>query len=160
MRCPRATDSLRPMVAGVYALPMSRRAVSLAVLITLCTCATALAKPHVTIRWSRSGGIAGTSEVLRIRSDNVALAGPKGVNPYPVQLGAGQVAKLRQVLDAANLAGSQRHYPAPGAADTFQYSVTYKGHTVDGDQTKLPKRIMRAMRALQNTYDAIFNSSE
>src|SRR3954447_4937562 len=139
---------------------MSRRALSLAVLITLCTCATALAKPHVTIRWSRSGGIAGTSEVLRIRSDNVALAGPRGVNPYPAQLGAGQVAKLRRALEAANLAGSKRHYPAAGAADTFQYSVTYRGHTVDGDETALPKRIMRAMRLLQKTYDDIFASSE
>src|SRR4051794_36765895 len=139
---------------------MSLRALSLAAVIALCACATALATPRVVIRWSKSGGFAGTSEVLRIRSDNLALAGPRGVHPYPVQLGAGQVARLRRVLDAANLGGSKRHYPAPGAADTFQYSVTYKGHTVDGDQTTLPKRIMRAMRALQNTYDAIFNSSE
>ena len=136
------------------------RLTSLLATFTLVACGTALAQPRVVIRWSRSGGIAGGSEVLRIRSDNVALAGPKGMNPLPAQLGASQVAKLRKVLDAANLAGSKRHYPAPGAADTYQYSVTYKGHTVDGDQTKLPKRIMRAMRALQNTYDAIFASSE
>ena len=127
---------------------------------TLVACGTAIAKPHVIIRWSRSGGIAGGTEVLRIRSDNVALAGPKGQNGLPAQLGAAQVAKLRRALDAANLAGSKRHYPAAGAADTFQYSVTYKGHTVDGDQTRLPKRIMRAMRMLQSTYDAIFASSE
>ena len=139
---------------------MSPRLLSLAAAIALCACGTALAKPKVIIRWSKTGGFAGTSQVLRIRSDNLALAGPKGVNPYPVQLGAGQVAKLRQVLDAAKLASSKRHYPAPGAADTFQYSVTYKGHTVDGDQTKLPKRIMRAMRALQKTYDDMFASSE
>ena len=138
---------------------MSRLAPLLATF-TLLACGTAAAAPHVVIRWSRSGGIAGGSEVLRIRSDNVALAGPKGQNGLPAQLGAAQVNRLRKLLDAANLAGSKRHYPNPYAADTFQYSVTYKGHTVDGDQTKLPKRIMRAMRALQNTYDAIFASSE
>ena len=136
------------------------RLTSLLATLTLVACGTAVASPHVVIRWSRSGGIAGGTEVLRIRSDNVALAGPKGQNGLPAQLGAAQVTKLRKLLDAANLAGSKRHYPAPYAADTFRYSVTYKGHTVDGDQTKLPKRIMRAMRALQNTYDAIFNSSE
>src|SRR3954451_25409679 len=130
MRCPRATDSLRPMVAGVYALPMSRRAVSLAVLITLCTCATALAKPHVTIRWSRSGGIAGTSEVLPIRSDNVALAGPRGVNPYPAQLGAGQGAKLRGALEAAILAGSKRLFPAAGEVEAAHYRINSRGNVV------------------------------
>src|SRR4051794_27977614 len=139
---------------------MSPRLLSLAALIALCACGTALATPKVIIRWSKTGGAAGTSQVLRIRSDNLALAGPRGVNPYPVQLGVAEVTKLRHVLDAANLAGSKRHYPAPGAADTFQYSVTYKGHTVDGDQTTLPRRIMRAMRALQKTYDDIFASSE
>ena len=139
---------------------MSPRLLLLTAVVTLCACGTALATPRVVIRWSKTGGLAGTSEVLRVRSDNVALAGPRGAHPYPVQLGAGQVARLRRVLDAANLAGSQRHYPAPGAADTFRYSVTYKGHTVDGDQTTLPKRIMRAMRLLQKTYDDIFASSE
>src|SRR3954471_748335 len=98
---------------------MSPRLLLLTAAVTLCACGTAIAKPKVIIRWSKTGGFAGTSQVLRIRSDNVALAGPKGVNPYPVQLGAGQVAKLRHILDAANLAGSKRHYPAPGAADTF-----------------------------------------
>ena len=136
------------------------RLTSLIAALVLCSCGTALAKPHVVIRWSKTGGFAGVSEVLRIRSDNVALAGPRGQNPYPVQLGKAQVTKLRNLLDAANLAGSKRHYPAPGAADTFQYSVTYKGHTVDGDQTTLPKRIMRAMRALDKLYDDIFASSE
>src|SRR4051794_31119180 len=140
--------------------PMSRRVISLLAVFALCACGTALAKPRVVIRWSKSGGIAGVSEVLRIRSDNVALAGPRGQNPYPVQLGAAQVAKIRHVLDAANLQGSKRHYPNPSAADTFQYSVTYRGHTVDGDQTALPKRIMRAMRLLDKTYDDIFASSE
>src|SRR3954467_14534221 len=121
------------------------RLTSLLATFTLVACGTAVASPHVVIRWARSGGIAGGTEVVRIRSDNVALAGPKGQNGLPAQLGAAQGTKLRQLLDPANPAGSQRHYPAPYAADTFQYSATYKGHTVDGDQTKLPKRIMRAM---------------
>src|SRR3954454_17879572 len=136
------------------------RLTSLLATFTLVACGTAVASPHVVIRWSRSGGIAGASEVLRIRSDNVALAGPKGQKGLPAQPGAAEFTKLRKVLDAANLAVSKRHYPAPGAADTFQYSVTYKGHTVDGDQTTLPKRIMRAMRALDKTYEDIFASSE
>ena len=139
---------------------MSRRLLSLIAVTTLCACGTALAKPRVIIRWSKEGGFAGTSRVLKIQSDNVALAGPRGENPYPVQLSKARVDRLREKLDAANLAGSKRHYPAPGAADTYQYSVTYRGHTVDGDQTALPKRIMRAMRALDNLYDYMFSLSE
>jgi hypothetical protein len=139
---------------------MSRRLLCLIAVTTLAACGSALAKPRVIIRWSKDGGFAGTSQVLRIRSDNVALAGPRGENPYPVQLSKARVAKLREKLEAANLAGSQRHYPAPGAADTYQYSVTYRGHTVDGDETALPARIMRAMRALDRLYDYMFSLSE
>src|SRR5690349_17780993 len=131
------------------------RLTSLIAVLTLSACGTALAKPHVIMRWSKTGGFAGTSQVLRIRSDNVALAGPRGVNPYPVQLSKAQVDRLRGIFDAANFPGSKRHYPAPGAADTFQYSMTYRGRTVDGDQTTLPKRLMRAARAMQKLYDDI-----
>ena len=139
---------------------MSRRLLPLVAIITICACGTALAAPRVIIRWSKQGGFAGVDQVLRIKSNNVALAGPRGENPYPVQLSKARVDKLREKLDAANLAGSQRHYPAPGASDTYQYSVTYKGHTVDGDQTALPKRIMRAMIALDRLYDYMFSLSE
>jgi hypothetical protein len=140
---------------------MSSRLLSLAALITLFACGTALAKPHVIIRYERTGGFAGVENRMLVKSNNVALCYARGsANPLPAGIGAQKVARLRELLDAANLAGSKRHYPAPGAADTFQYSLTYKGHTVDGDQTALPKRIMRAVRALQKTYDDIFNSSE
>ena len=133
------------------------RLTSLIAVITLSACGTALAKPRVTIRWSQTGGSHGMTELLKIRTDNVALAGYVGVNPLPAQLSAAQVANLRAKLDAANLAGSKRHYGVNGSR---LYSVTYRGHTVDGDRSTLPKRIWRAVHALERLYDDIFASSE
>ena len=133
------------------------RLTSLIAVLTLSACGTALAKPRVVVRWSQTGGAHGMTELLKIRSDNVALAGYVGVNPLPAQLGADQVAALRKTLDAANLQGSKRHYGADGSR---VYSVTYRGRTVDGSRSALPKRIWRAVHALERLYDDIFASSE
>jgi hypothetical protein len=137
------------------------RATALLASLSLLFAAGAQAKPHTIIRYHRSGGFAGVDQRLVIRSDNVALAYGRGSSrPLPAQLGAQQVRRLRQALDAAHLDTLHRHYPAPGAADTFQYSVTYKGHTVDADETKVPHRLSRALQLLQKTYDDILASSE
>lgn len=141
---------------------MSRhRPVMLVAALALLLCGAAQARPHTIIRYHRSGGFAGVDEKLVVRSNNVAWAYARGSSrPLPAQLGAGQVRRLKAALDAAHLETLHRHYPAPGAADTFQYSVTYRGRTVDADETKVPKRLARALQLLQRTYDDIFASSE
>src|SRR4051794_35609740 len=138
---------------------MSRLLALLAVL-PLLFAAGAEARPHAIIRYHRSGGFAGVDQRLVVRSDNVALAYARGSSrPLPAQLGTGQVRRLKDALDAAHLEGSKRHY-GTGGNDTFFYSMTYKGRTVDGDQIRLPRRMARAVQLLQKTYDDIFASSE
>jgi hypothetical protein len=123
--------------------------------------AVAGAKVHTIIRWSKTGGVAGVTETLFVKSNNVAYAGHgRESGSLPAQLSAKQVRRLRDALDEARLATLKPSYPAPGAADTFQYSVTYRGHTVRADETKVPKRLRRALALLQKTYDDIFASSE
>ena len=140
---------------------MSRRRLSVAAVRALLRAAAAAdAKPRIVIRYHRTGGFAGVDQRLLIRSDDVALAYGRGsAHPLPAQLGAGQVAKLKRVLKAAHLEGSRRHYGV-GGNDTFFYSLTFGGHTVDGDEIRLPSRITRAAQLLQKTYDDIFASSE
>jgi hypothetical protein len=136
------------------------RAIALLAALSLLFAVAAQAKPHAIIRYHRSGGFAGVDQRLVIRSDNVALAYGRGSSrPLPAQLGAGQVRRLKDALDAARLEGSKRHY-GTGGNDTFFYSMTYQGHTVDGDQIRLPRRMGRALQLLQKTYDDIFASSE
>jgi hypothetical protein len=139
---------------------MRRLSPLLAALTLLLGAGAAEAKVHTIIRWAKTGGFAGVSETLRIRSDNVAFAGSRGGNPLPAQLGAKEVARLRSALNAAHLETLRRNYANPGAADTFQYSVTYRGHSVHADETRIPKRLRHALALLQKTYDEIFASSE
>lgn len=140
---------------------MSRRRVAVSAVVALLLAAAAAdARPRIIIRYHRTGGFAGVDQRLLIRSDDVALAYGRGSSrPLPAQLGAKQVRRLRVVLDAANFAGSRRHY-GTGGNDTFFFSMTYAGRTVDGDELRLPSRMKRAAQLLQKTYDDIFASSE
>jgi hypothetical protein len=102
------------------------------------------------IEWSKTGGIAGVRQSLTVRADRTAIAGDARK-----RLSAKRYARLRAVLDRADLASLKPRYPAPGAADTFQYRVRYRGHTVSADETKVPARLYPALRALQRVYDDV-----
>lgn len=107
------------------------------------------------IRYGKSGGIAGVSETLRVRADGVAFATSRGAPAVRARLTPKRLARLRSALKAAHLETLHRDYPAPGAADTFVYSVTYQGHTVTADQTRMPARLRKPVALLEKTFGEV-----
>jgi hypothetical protein len=106
------------------------------------------------IEWSKSGGFAGVSHELRVRADRTAIA-----DGAQRRISARRYRRLRALLDDAGFTSLKPRYPAPGAADTFEYRVRYRGHTVVADQTKVPRRLWPALDALQRLYDDVRGTS-
>lgn len=104
--------------------------------------------------WARSGGIAGITHTLRIGTGRRAVAVRDG-HRATMRLSRKRYARLRALLDEADLASLRRSYPNPGAADTFQYSVGYRGHRVHADETRVPQRLRPALAALSAVFDDV-----
>lgn len=104
------------------------------------------------ITWARTGGFAGVSDSLRIGTGRRAVALRDGER-FTRRLSARRYAHLRALLDRAHLESLKPRYPAPGAADTFQYAVGYRGHSVQADETKVPERLGPVLAALGRVFD-------
>jgi hypothetical protein len=104
--------------------------------------------------WSRTGGFAGVSHSLRVGTGRRAVAVRDGQR-FEKRLSPTRYERLRALLDEARLETLKPRYPAPGAADTFQYAVGYRGHTVSADETKVPARLKPALAALSKVFDDV-----
>ncbi|MFL5844420.1 MAG: DUF6174 domain-containing protein [Solirubrobacteraceae bacterium] len=102
--------------------------------------------------WSRSGGFAGVQETLTIGRARHAVAVGNG-RRVEARLSRKRYAHLRTLLDRADLGSLRPSYPATGAADTFQYAVGWRGHTVRADETQVPDRLRPPLAALGRVFD-------
>lgn len=105
--------------------------------------------------WARTGGFAGVDDHLRVRTDRVALAGARGGATARMRLSARRYRHLRELLDAAGFERLPARSPAPGAADTFRYAVTYNGRTVRADETHVPRPLRPALAVLGRIFDDV-----
>lgn len=103
-----------------------------------------------TIEYSKSGGIAGIDESMKIGRD-----GRGKIEQRSFRLTAGERSKLAAAIRRADLA----HTKSPKGAsccDMFFYSIRYRGHKVSWDDTsrrKLPDRLSDLHAMLSELYE-------
>jgi hypothetical protein len=102
-----------------------------------------------TVQYAKSGGIAGISESMKIESD-----GRGKIEARDFRLTATERSKLATALRRADLAHTKSPKGA-GCCDLFYYSIRYRGHAVEWDDTSpgLPRRIADLHSLLSRLYE-------
>ena len=80
------------------------------------------------IVYEKSGGIAGSMNVLEIYSDGRVRWTPSRQPSVTTTLGAGQLAQLRARFDAAHFFDLAAEYDNHNVADDFYYTITYSAN--------------------------------
>lgn len=108
------------------------------------------AQPLQPIRYTQTGGLAGTSDQMIVSPDGtVAITGPLWGNRSG-RLSPEQMAALAAAFQGWDALGD--HYPAvPGVTDPFNLRLTYGGKTVIAtDASEVPESLKRAQTLLDH----------
>ena len=127
-----------------------RRCFALALLLLTVGCGQASAAGlGGTVQYAKSGGIAGISESMKLSSD-----GRGKIEARAFRLTATEVSKLATALRRADLAHTKSPKGA-GCCDHFSYSIRYRGHEVEWDDSarNLPRRIADLHTMLSSLYE-------
>jgi len=104
------------------------------------------------IRYERTGGFAGTHDVVEITKDGVAAVQGKLLKSGKGQLTADQIAKLAPLF--ANWKDLKASYPAPvGSADDFVIKIRYGTQEVIASD--INQALPESFKAAQNAIEAI-----
>ena len=102
------------------------------------------------IRYQRTGGFAGTNDVIEITPDGAVAVQGKLMGKGKGQLTAEQIAKLLPVF--ADWPAAAKSYPAPaGSADGFEIKIRYGTVEIGGSElaANLPADFKAARAALE-----------
>lgn len=99
------------------------------------------------LRFTRSGGIAGTQMQL-----DLAVDGSYTVQTMGVESGSGQISdddfgQIAAALAASNLFDADHDFPAVGA-DLFTYTLAYNGYTLTAQDGALPDALLPLLARL------------
>jgi|GEM_PF-1201583 len=121
--------------------------------------------PGILLDYHRTGGIAGFDDYLIVFENGESVistrqgSGTFNLNPDSLK-------KIKDLLDLANFTALNASYPASSSgADYFNYTITYKGHTVTTEDTGVPESLLPAIRELNDVisvyaYDYKGNSTQ
>lgn len=104
------------------------------------------------VKFERSGGFDGVDNKLRIWVDGRAIfksrrSGEDSGESFKV--GAGKLRQLKKALVGAGFPSLKDSYlPDNPGADTFQYTVTYRGKRIFMDQLAVPKTLTKVIALL------------
>ena len=104
-----------------------------------------------TLRYDRSGGFAGISERLTVRTDGRATVRIDG-RSRTVRLKRTERDRVARLVRHADIA-TVKVRKAPPAADAFAYSLAYRGHRVEFEDTNFPKRLEELVNTLADLVD-------
>ena len=90
--------------------------------------------------YSRSGGVGGIDERLRISSDGEATLsyGPPVESDHSFQLSDAQLTDIQSQLAAADFDSIPANPEPTGCADCFEYTIEYGGRTIFYDDASPP----------------------
>ncbi len=109
------------------------------------------AKLTGTLRYERSGGFAGLSERLSIRTDGRATVRIDG-RSRSVRLKSSERTRISRLVRQADLA-TVKVRKGPPAADAFGYSLAYRGRELEFTDTNFPRRLNALVSALADLVD-------
>jgi hypothetical protein len=114
--------------------------------VTACGSPEPRRSPDEAVLFARSGGLAGAPQRLAIAPDGKAVLAQAGSTPVEAQLTPSERDHLRSALDQAVFSAPPRL--PPGRPDTFTYSVTFRGKTVEMSETTVPPGLRELLRVL------------
>jgi hypothetical protein len=96
------------------------------------------ADPTLFVDYQRSGGIAGINDRLVVFDNGAALVSSRTTS-REIQLNQSELEQISQVFAAAQFTALEGNYTSlRGGADFMQYSISYKGKTVNTEDTAIP----------------------
>jgi hypothetical protein len=99
------------------------------------------------VNYTRTGGVGGVDEHLRIDPDGAAtvtIGAPENAD-RSFELSDAQLANIQSLLDAADLSAMPENPQPTGCADCFVYTVEYGGRTITYDDASPPPASVGAL---------------
>jgi len=96
------------------------------------------AEPSLFVDYQRTGGIAGMNDRIVIFDNGVALISTRTTS-REILLNKSELDRISAVFDAAQFSSLEENYTSSrGGADFMQYSISYRGKTVNTEDTAVP----------------------
>lgn len=96
------------------------------------------AEPTLFVDYQRSGGIAGVNDRLVVFDNGAALVSSRTIS-REIQLNRSELEQIARVFEAAQFTAFEGNYTSSRAgADFMQYSISYKGKTINTEDTAIP----------------------
>jgi hypothetical protein len=118
------------------------------------------AAPTLFIDYQRSGGIAGVNERLVIFDNGVTLVSSRTTS-REILLNQSDLEQISALFDAAQFTMLEGNYTSRrGGADFMQYSISYKGKTVNTEDTSIPPSLEPVIKGMDLILSTGLNSGK
>src|SRR5512135_1368435 len=118
------------------------------ILMVLVTGCAGSKKPDILIDYRRTGGLAGFNDHLTINMDGSAVLQRRN-NQVQFTLDQGTLNRLEILFNNASFSKLKKNYsPAQPGADLFEYTLTYRGYTVQMMDTAIPEELQPILQSL------------
>ncbi|HSQ93597.1 MAG TPA: hypothetical protein VLL74_04825 [Methanoregula sp.] len=116
--------------------------------------------PTLFVDYQRSGGIAGVNDRLVIFDNGVTLVSSRTTS-RELLLNESDLEQIAAVFDAAQFPALEGNYTSSrGGADLFQYSISYRGKTVNTEDTAVPAALEPVIKEMNRVLSAGLNSGQ
>ncbi|MDD1681460.1 MAG: hypothetical protein LUQ35_07605 [Methanoregula sp.] len=118
------------------------------------------AEPTLFVDYQRSGGIAGMNDRLVIFDNGVALVSSRSTS-REIQLNKSDLEQVSKVFTTARFMELEGNYTSlRGGADFMQYSIRYRGKTVNTEDTAIPPALEPVIEDLNNILSTGLSSGQ
>lgn len=109
--------------------------------------------PSLIVDYQRTGGIAGVSDRLVIFDNGVGLVSSRKLS-REILLNQSDLDRISGIFDDTKFFGLEGNYTSRrGGADLMQYSISYRGRTVNTEDTAIPPAMEPVVMELNRILD-------
>ncbi len=127
---------------------MGKIKILILILVILLTSCTSSAKPGILLEYHRTGGFAGFDDRLTIDMEGNAVLQRRNTQTQ-FTLDKQTLDSLEALLDRASFNQLNKSYaPTQHGADLFEYTLTYRGYTVQMVDTAVPEAMQPVLQSL------------
>jgi hypothetical protein len=118
------------------------------------------AEPKLFVDYQRTGGIAGMNDRLVIFDNGIALVSSRSTS-REIQLNQSDLEQISTVFTAAQFTALEGNYTSlRGGADFMQYSISYRGKTVNTEDTAIPPDLEPVIKELNRILSTGLSSGQ
>jgi hypothetical protein len=118
------------------------------------------AAPTLFVDYQRSGGIAGFNDRLVIFDNGVTLVSSRSTS-REIRLNRSDLEQISALFETAQFPSLEGNYTSRrGGADFMQYSISYKGKTVNTEDTAIPPSLEPIIKEMDLILSTGLNSGQ